>query len=68
MGHHGNGGFSEEFLRLASPKAAFFDAPEWLMNPQEEGRYTTPENRRLMESLGAEVYYYATAPNEVILR
>ncbi len=68
MGHHGNGGFSEEFLRLASPKAAFFDAPEWLMNPQEEGRYTTLENRRLMESLWAEVYYYATAPNEVILR
>ena len=68
MGHHGNGGLSEEFYRLAAPEGAFFDAPEWLMNPPEPGRYTTPENRRLMESLGAQVYYYATAPNEILLR
>lgn len=68
MGHHGNGGLSEEFYRLASPRAAFFDAPEWLMNPSEAGRYTTPENRRLMEGLGAEVYDYSTAPNEILLR
>lgn len=68
MGHHGNGGLSNEFYRLASPGTAFFDAPEWLMNPEEEGRYTTPANRQLMESLGAEVYYYKTAPNRIRLR
>lgn len=68
MGHHGNGGLSEGFYRLAAPAAAFFDAPEWLMNPEEGKDYATPENRRLMESMGAEVYYYSTAPNEIILK
>lgn len=68
MAHHGNGGLSEAFYRLASPRAAFFDAPEWLMNPEEGKRYTTPANRRLMESLGAEVFYYATAPNRIELK
>ena len=68
MGHHGNGGLSEAFYRLASPKAAFFDAPDWLMNPAEEGRYTTPENRKLMESLGSKIYSYETAPNRIRLK
>lgn len=67
MGHHGNGGLSEAFYRLAAPRAAFFDAPEWLMNPEEGNSYTTPANRQLMESLGAEIYYYATAPNRIEL-
>lgn len=68
MGHHGNGGLSEAFYRLAAPRAAFFDAPEWLMNPKEGKNFSTPANRRLMESLGAEVYYYATAPNRIELK
>ncbi|MCI9336894.1 MAG: MBL fold metallo-hydrolase [Lachnospiraceae bacterium] len=68
MGHHGNGGLSEAFYRLTLPRAAFFDAPDWLMNPAEEGRYTTPENRKLMESMGAEIYSYETAPNRIRLK
>ena len=68
MGHHGNGGLSEEFYQLVSPKVAFFDAPEWLMNPEEGSSYTTPENRELMESMGAEIYYFATAPNYIVLQ
>lgn len=68
MGHHGNGGLSEEFYRLAAPRVAFFDAPEWLMNPKEGKSFSTPANRQLMESLGAEVYYYATAPNRIELK
>ena len=32
MGHHGFGGLNEEFYRLVNPKAAFFDAPDWLVN------------------------------------
>ena len=67
MGHHGNGGLSEAFYRLAAPRVAFFDAPEWLMNPEEGNSYTTLANRQLMESLGAEIYYYATAPNRIEL-
>ncbi|MCR4674775.1 MAG: MBL fold metallo-hydrolase [Lachnospiraceae bacterium] len=67
MGHHGNGGLNEEFYKLVSPSVAFFDAPEWLMNPEGETTYTTPENRELMESLGAKIYYFNTAPNYIIL-
>ncbi len=68
MGHHGNGGLSEEFYRLTRPKAAFFDAPEWLMNPAEGLNYTTPAKRELMESMGAEIFYYKTAPNRIELK
>lgn len=68
MGHHGNGGLSEAFYRLTSPKAAFFDAPDWLMYPEEGAGYTTPANRALMESLGARIYSYRTAPNRIELR
>lgn len=68
MGHHGNGGLSEEFYRKVHPKVAFFDAPEWLMHPEDDSHgWTTPQNCELMESMGAEVYYYATTPNEVEL-
>lgn len=68
MSHHGNGGCSEAFYRLAAPRTAFFDAPDWLMYPEEDGRYTSPDNRRLMESLGAEIFSYGTAPNRIELR
>lgn len=69
MGHHGNGGLSEEFYMAVSPKVAFFDAPEWLMNPSENTNgWTTPKNRELMERLGSQIYYYATAPNSIELK
>lgn len=69
MGHHGNGGPGKRFYRLADPYTAFFDASEDLMNPKDpDSKWTTPQNRELMESLGAEIYYYATAPNSIRLR
>lgn len=68
MGHHGNGGLSEEFYRLVDPKAAFFDAPDWLMNPEEGTAYTTPENRKIMESMGCKIYSFNTAPNQITLK
>lgn len=68
MGHHGNGGLAESFYQATEPKAAFFDAPEWLMNPEEGKIYTTPANKALMESMGAQIYYYATAPNTIKLK
>lgn len=67
MGHHGNGGLTEEFYKLVDPKGAFFDAPEWLMNPGEDTKYTTPENKELMESMGAEIFDFSTAPNYIVL-
>lgn len=68
MGHHGNGGLSEEFYQLTQPKLAFFDAPEWLMNPEDDSHgWTTPQNKKIMESMGAKVVYYATTPNGIEL-
>ncbi|MDO4633833.1 MAG: MBL fold metallo-hydrolase [Eubacteriales bacterium] len=69
MGHHGNGGLNKKFYKKTKPKAAFFDAPEWLMHPEDpESTYTTPENAALMESLGAKIYDYSTAPNQITLK
>lgn len=65
MGHHGNGGLSEGFYRMVHPKVAFFDAPDWLMYPEEGSSYTTPINREIMESMGCKIYSYSTAPNIV---
>ena len=39
MGHHGNGGLSEEFYRLVEPKSAFFDAPDWLNESGGSGKH-----------------------------
>jgi beta-lactamase superfamily II metal-dependent hydrolase len=73
MGHHGNGGLTEEFYQLVSPKVAFFDAPEWLMkniNPStgKAGKWDTPEKIKLMEGMGATIYGYPTAPNSIVLK
>ena len=64
MGHHGNGGMSEEVYQVINPEVAFFDAPQRLM---EDETRDAPRKRELMESLGAEIYSYQTAPNYVIL-
>ena len=66
MGHHGNGGLRPGFYKAVSPQAAFFDAPDWLMN-DETGKYDTPEKAALMKSLGAQVLSFSTAPNSVTL-
>lgn len=71
MAHHGNGGLSGSFYRKAAEggiKTAFFDAPEWLFHPAADTPYTTAQNASLMESLGADVVYFATAPNRVMLQ
>ncbi len=73
MGHHGNGGLTDEFYQYVSPKVAFFDAPEWLMkniNPStgKEGKWDTPEKIELMESMGATIYGYPSAPNTITLK
>lgn len=67
MGHHGNGGLSKEFYEIVNPDVAFFDAGEDLMNPPEGSTWTTPENRKWMESLGAEIYCFEMGDNSVIL-
>lgn len=66
MGHHGNGGLKESFYRSIGAKAAFFDAPDWLMQ-DTSGRYTTMKNTYLMAECGAKIYSFSTTPNRIIL-
>lgn len=66
MGHHGFGGLGEEFYRLVDPKAAFFDAPDWLVNG--EGDRSTREKEALMRKLGCVIFSYYTAPNQILLK
>lgn len=67
MGHHGNGGLKSDFYRSIGAKAAFFDAPDWLMQDRS-GRFTTMKNTYLMAKEGAAIYSYTTTPNQIILR
>ena len=64
MGHHGNGGLKKKFYTAVSPSIAFFDAPDWLMY-DETGSYDTPAKIELMESLGAQILSFNSAPNSV---
>lgn len=66
MGHHGFGGLNEDFYRLVNPKAAFFDAPDWLMNG--EGDRSTKEKEDLMRELGCVIFSYYTAPNQILIK
>lgn len=66
MGHHGFGGLGEEFYRLTAPRAAFFDAPDWLVHG--EGDRSTREKEALMRGLGCTIFSYYTAPNQILLK
>ena len=66
MGHHGFGGLNEEFYSLVNPKAAFFDAPDWLMNG--EGDRSTKEKEALMREMRCVIFSYNTAPNQILIK
>lgn len=67
MGHHGNGGLKKDFYQQVGAKGAFFDAPEWLMQ-DKSGQFTTMENTALMAGEKAEIYSFATTPNQIVLQ
>jgi beta-lactamase superfamily II metal-dependent hydrolase len=67
MGHHGNGGLKKNFYQSINAKAAFFDAPDWLMF-DNTGKYTTPANEALMKEQGSEIFSFSTAPNQIIIK
>lgn len=64
MAHHGNSSFSDAFYEKVRPRAAFFDAPGWLISGAE---YTTSHFISLMEEMGAEIYTWEDAPHSVTL-
>ena len=65
MAHHGNVTSPDTFYALVDPAVALFDAPDWLMDGEN---YTTKQEKSYMESIGATVYYYNTAPNRFELK
>lgn len=66
MGHHGFGGLGKKFYKLVAPRAAFFDAPDWLVNG--EGDRNTKEKEALMRKLGCTIFSYYTTPNQILLK
>ncbi|MCR5419279.1 MAG: MBL fold metallo-hydrolase [Lachnospiraceae bacterium] len=63
VSHHGNNLMPDYFYEKISPKLAYFDAPDWLMNNRmkdtgEKGSYTTPHYRDLMKKIGASIVSY----------
>lgn len=73
MSHHGNGSYPDYFYEAISPRWAFFDAPDWLMQNRdketgEESYYSTPHYVQLMESLGAEIISYSSKRDYVEFR
>ena len=66
MAHHGFQGLNKEFYEKVDPKAAFFDAPYWLMNGESE--FSSKEKEDMILDMGKIVYSYYTAPNQILLR
>lgn len=65
MGHHGNGGMEEGVYRQIAPKLAFFDMPDAMM---QDAGLDAVNKRTLLESLGAQIRTYGTAPNAIGLK
>ena len=65
MAHHGFKGLADEFYKKVDPKAAFFDAPYWLMNG--ENKFSSKEKENLILDMEKIVYSYYTAPNQIVL-
>ena len=64
MAHHGNSLLPDSFYEAIAPEAAFFDAPDWLMENRdpatgEKSYYSTPHYRQLMENLGARIITFS---------
>lgn len=69
VGHHGNNSFSEDFYKKVSPKAAFFAAPEELINNVANvSWYTADKIKGWLENDGVVVYSYRTSPNVVVIK
>lgn len=64
VSHHGNHTMCREFYEKTKAKAAFFDAPEWLIQGEQ---FDTQKNMAEMEELGMQIYDYTSCPNEVDL-
>ena len=73
MSHHGNGSYPDYFYEAIAPRAAFFAAPDWLMENKnkdtgEPSYYSTPHYVELMERLGARIISYSSEKNYVKFR
>lgn len=62
LGHHGNWGLSQEFYEYTSPKAVFFDAPDWLVD-MRENIYDAYVLKDYFLEKNVMVYSFGTTPN-----
>ena len=65
-GHHGNWGPTLEFYDCMSTKGVFMDAPNWLVDTEDDG-YDAYILKDYFEEKGAEVYSFSTAPNVITM-
>lgn len=66
LGHHGNWGLTAEFYEYTSPKAVFFDAPDWLVYTTD-ATYDAFILKDYFDKKGIKTYAFTTAPNTIIL-
>lgn len=64
LGHHGNWGLSQEFYEYTSPRAVFFDAPDWLVN-MRENIYDAYMLKDYFHEKNVLIYSFGTAPNTI---
>ena len=65
--HHGNWGLNTDFYDFFEPKVVFFDATDYLLEPNNIG-YDSAELKSYFEERGVEVRNYSTAPSSVVIR
>lgn len=67
LGHHGNWGLSREFYEYTSPRAVFFDAPDWLVD-MRENIYDAYMLKDYFLEKNVLVYSFGTAPNIIEIK
>ncbi len=64
MAHHGQGGATEEFYKIVSPKICLWPTPQWLWDnnaygEEDSGPWATKETRKWIENLNVTYNYVA---------
>ena len=65
-GHHGNNSFPTSFYQVVDPEYMIFDAPDWLM--EDEENYTTYRFLAWSEKHDIETLDFRSAPNRIRFR
>lgn len=66
LGHHGNWGMTTNIYDYMSPKAVFFDVPEWLVNTSDAS-YDAWKLKDYFVNRGIDIYIINSVPNQIVL-